>query len=237
MKQPDEPTRIVCALLPCQAKPARKGFGDTEQFERKRTSRSGSGIASQPLLPGQTVMRTLGTRDRGRSSGFGGGKGWLSLDVQALAMQVETCLPLVSPIPVPPQQRSRSHRQGMEQDADLARFACFAPAPLALLPQRTRTAIANAGGIDHPQTAIAFSTPFMRNQDIACGTPKRPIRLKGKVGPGEAASFPRRVAVAGGAYPEAGAEAGGEVGRVGTCSFCGGRAGANSVVRSGSGLS
>src|SRR6266702_2871760 len=96
MKQPDEPTRIVCALLPCQAKPARKGFGDTEQFERKRTSRSGSGIASQPLLPGQTVMRTLGTRDRGRSSGFGGGQGRLSALAQASAVTVYLCLPPVS---------------------------------------------------------------------------------------------------------------------------------------------
>jgi len=105
-------------------------------------------------------------------------------------MQTQTGPPLVSPIPVSPQQRSRSHWQGMEQDTDLARFACFAPAPLALLPQRTRTAIANAGRIDHAQTAIAFSPLLMRDQDVACRTPKGPIRLEGKVGPGEAASFP-----------------------------------------------
>ena len=50
-------------------------------------------------------MSTLGTRDRGRSRGCGGGKGWLNLDVQELAMQVQASQPLVSPIPVP---RSRN---------------------------------------------------------------------------------------------------------------------------------
>src|SRR5258708_38296879 len=49
-------------------------------------------------------------------------------------------------------------------------------------------------------------------------TAQRHIGLEWKIGSGEAASFPRRVAVAGGAYPEVGAVAE-EVGRAGACSL------------------
>ena len=117
---------------------------------------------------------------------------WLHLDFQVLAMQTQAGSPLVSPVPVSPQERSRSHRKRMKQDAHLARFGRCAPTPLTLLPQQTRPAVTNAGGIDDPQTAIAFSTVLMRDQSVACWTPQGSIRLKGKVGSGEATSFPGR---------------------------------------------
>jgi len=107
-------------------------------------------------------------------------------------MQTQTSVPLVPSAPVSPEQRSRSHCQGMEQHAHLARFGRGAPAPLALLAQRTRTATANARPIDHAQASITFSTLLMRDQYVACRTSKGSIRLEGKVGPSEATSFPGR---------------------------------------------
>jgi hypothetical protein len=136
-------------------------------------------------------MRPLGPRDcRRRRSSSGSGENWLHLDLQALAMQTQAGMSLVPSGPVSPEKRSRSHCQRMEQHAHLTRFGCGAPAPLALLPQRTRTTIANAGSRDHPQTAISFSTAFKRDQCVACGTPQGPIGLERKVSPGEATSFP-----------------------------------------------
>ncbi len=59
---------------------------------------------------------------------------------------------------------------------------------------------------------------------------------RGKSAPVKRPAF-QDVAVAGGAYPEAGVVAADEAGGVGSCSFCGERAGANSLVRSASGAS
>src|SRR5260370_7810190 len=78
----------------------------------------------------------------------------------------------------------------MKQDAHLARFGRRPPVPLALVAQETRTAVANAGGIDDPQATIALSTVLMWDQNVASRTPQVPIWLKGKVGSGEAARFP-----------------------------------------------
>lgn len=137
-------------------------------------------------------MRTLGPRDRRRGSRPSSRENRFSQDLQILAMQTDTRQPLVPSIPVSPEEWSRSHCQGMEQHADLARFGCCAAVPLALLTQRARTAVANAGGIDHAQAAIMLSPSFMRDQDVACGTPQSPIRLEEKVCTSEAACFPGR---------------------------------------------
>src|SRR5258708_4525203 len=61
-----------------------------------------------------------------------------------------------------------------------------------------------------------------------------PSGWRGKSEPVKRPAF-QEVAVAGGAYPDAGADAAAEAGGVGACSFGGGRAGANLVVRTGSG--
>src|SRR6266487_4897137 len=113
-------------------------------------------------------MRTLCPRDRRRGSRLSSRESRFSQDLQILAMQTDTRQPLVPSIPVSPEEWSRSHCQGMEQHADLARFGCCAAVPLALLTQRTRTAIANTGRIDHAETAITLSTSFMRDQDTVC---------------------------------------------------------------------
>ena len=48
----------------------------------------------------------------------------------------------------------RPDHEGMQEDADLARFGGGAAIPLALLAQRTRAATTDAGRIDHAQAAI-----------------------------------------------------------------------------------
>lgn len=86
-------------------------------------------------------------------------------------------------------QRSRSHFQGMKQDADLARFGCRISTPLALLAQRTRTATANARPIDHAQAAIGFAAMFVREQLLIRRTTQGSISLEGKILPRKATCF------------------------------------------------
>ncbi len=136
----------------------------------------------RPLLPGD---RRWGRSNRSREGRF-------HLDVQVLAMQTQTGMPLVSPVPVPPEQRSRSHRQGMKQDAHLARFRRCTAVPLALLTQRTRAAGPNTGPIDHTQALISFSATFMRQERVPSRAAQRPIWLEGKVSSCEVVSFPGR---------------------------------------------
>ena len=157
------------------------------------------------------------------------------LDLDALiAQELDTGASVDSTTPVLPEERRIPNDKRMEQDAHLARLARFAPLPLALLAQRAGAATANAGGIHHAQASISFSAVFVRNQLLVSRAPKRPIELASKVLAGKAACFPRRVAVVGGPYPDARAE---EAGRVVACELPDGRAGANSVVRTGIGSS
>ena len=92
--------------------------------------------------------------------------------------------------------------------------------------------MANTGRIDHAQTSVPFLTPLLDAKRLPCLVLKRAIRLERKVGSGEAPCFPRRVALVGGPYPAVGGDEGG---RAAACSFCGGMAAANSVVRTGAG--
>jgi hypothetical protein len=78
-------------------------------------------------------MGTLGPRGRRRGSSSSAGKSWFHQDLQVLAMQAQTRTPLVPSVPVPPEQWSGTHDEGMKQHADLARFRCGAAVPLALL--------------------------------------------------------------------------------------------------------
>src|SRR5215469_4820282 len=111
-----------------QAEKGRQAVWNPEKGERDPLRRFRSSIASQPLIPGQAVMRPLGSRNRRRGGCNRSGESWVRLDLQALAMQMQTGSSLVPSAPVSPQERSRSHCQGMEEDADLARFGRCAPA-------------------------------------------------------------------------------------------------------------
>ncbi len=68
---------------------------------------------------------------------------------------------------------------------------------------------------------------------LPAGQRSVPSGWRGKLCPVKRPVF-QDVAVAGGPYPEAGAD---EVGRVAACAFCSGMAGANSVMRRGVGES
>jgi hypothetical protein len=127
----------------------------------------------------------------------------------------------------PPGVDATAHSRGLRLRGRVAM-------PLTLLAQRTRAAVAHASRIHHAQTAIGLPTPLLRVKRLSCWTAERPIRLERKVGSGQAPRFPRRVALVGGPYPAAGGDEGG---RVAACSLCGERAGANAVVRTGSGWS
>jgi hypothetical protein len=154
-----------------QSEEGRQACRNPEEGEGDPLSRCGSSIASQPFIPCQAVMRTSGPRKRRRRRGFGGEESWFRLDFQMLAMQTQAGVPLMPSVPVA--------ALGVEQiplPADEAgcsrgrRFGCCAAVPLALLA---------ASG--HGQQSR------MLDQDVACGTVQRSIRLEGKVGTREAA--------------------------------------------------
>lgn len=149
-----------------------------------------------------------------------------------MAKQVDAGTSMTPSTPVSPEERFSADHEWMHQPAFLARFLGGVAMPLARLAQQARTATANAGGIHYAEAAISLSTVLLGKQRVSCWAPKRSVWLERQVCARKAACFPRRVAVAGGAYPETGAAVGG---RVEACSFCGGRGGANSVVRTGSG--
>jgi hypothetical protein len=138
------------------------------------------------------------------------------------------------PVPVTPEEGSRADDQRMQQDTHLARLLGGVALPLALLAQRTRATTANAGRIDHTQTPISLSPPLLGVKLLRCWAAQRSIWLEREGLPREATRLPRRVAVVGEPYPDAGAD---EAGRVAACSLCGGMVGANSVVRIGVGSS
>ena len=206
---------------------------DAEQSDRHPSRSLGRCIASQSLCPGEPRMGTLCAGKGCRLDSQARRSGRPDLDLDALiAQELDTGASVDSTTPVLPEERRIPNDKRMEQDAHLARLARFAPLPLALLAQRAGAATANAGSIHHAQASISFSAVFVRNQLLVSRAPKRPIELASKVLAGKAACFPRRVAVVGGPYPDAGAE---EAGRVGACELPDGRAGANSVVRTGIG--
>ena len=69
MTPPGEPLRSVYVLPARQAKPAGKGFGDAEEFERELTSRFAAGVACEPFVPTETEMRPLTPCEYNRCAG------------------------------------------------------------------------------------------------------------------------------------------------------------------------
>lgn len=137
---------------------------------------------------------------------------------------------MLSAAPILPQERSRTNWEGMQQQAHLAWFLGGAALPLTLLTQLTRTAVANAGRIDHAQAPIRRSCGV---SVLPAGQRRVPSGWRGKSEPVKRPVF-QEVAVVGGPYPAAGGNADG---CEATGSRCSEMAGANSVVRSGCGLS
>jgi len=112
---------------------------------------------------------------RGRREGKGSSR--LLVDLDALARdELHARPPMNSSTPVTPEKRFTPDGERMQQDAHLARLLRGASLPLALRTFRAGATIANAGGIDHTEAAIRFSTSFMGDQHVACWTAQRPIR-------------------------------------------------------------
>jgi hypothetical protein len=121
------------ALSGGQAEKGRQAVWNPEQGERDPLCCFSSSIAREPFSPRQTIMRPLGPRDRLRGRSRGPGESWLHLDLQVLAMQTQASVSLVPSVPVSPEKWGRANRQGIKQDAHLARFGGGPPVPLALV--------------------------------------------------------------------------------------------------------
>jgi hypothetical protein len=130
-------------------------------------------------------MGTLGTGKRRGSDGWSGSVRAiprLHLNFDALGTkELHARAPMNPSTPVIPEERLTPDDEGMQEHADLARLCGGVAIPLALLAQRTGTATADAGRIDHAQAPIGLSTPLMGDQRAPCWTPKRPIRLERKI--------------------------------------------------------
>lgn len=137
----------------------------------------------RPLRAGKRCMQNDGS-GRARASG-------LRLHLHALVeKQVDAGTSMTPSTPVTPVEGSGTDGHWMQQDTHLARLFGRSALPLTLPAQRARTAVANAGRIDDPQTPIAFSPSLMRDQDVARRATERAIRLERKVGSGKAPRFP-----------------------------------------------
>ena len=141
--------------------------------------------------------------------------------------QVDAGAPMHAAAPVLPEQRLSPDAERVEKDADLARLFGRAAIPLTLLTERTGAAPVDAGSVPDTQASIGFSALLMRGPCLVCWATKRCIRLESKILASKATGLPCGTHALRGAEPEAGAQ----------CGEGGGRAGANSGVRNGCGLS
>lgn len=127
-----------------------KAFWDTKQPDRHWPRCCNASIASQPLLPGETIMRALcAGQDHFRFAWRSGGRRQQAQLDALVSHELQTGAPVFSPAPIPPEQRGRTNLERMQQHADLARLCSGVAIPLALLAQRTGTTTANAGSIHH----------------------------------------------------------------------------------------
>ena len=158
-------TAIETVLSRRQTERDGKVFWDAEQSDRDPASREGTRIASQPLCPRKPIVGTLGTGKGRRFDDEAGRGGRFNLDLDTLmAHQLDACTSMGATTPVTPSNGLSPDDQWMQQHAHLARLLGGAALPLALLPQGTGTATADAGRIHHAQASIGFSAPLVYNK-------------------------------------------------------------------------
>jgi hypothetical protein len=180
-------------------------------------------------------MCALCTRQGCRRKIWTGRETLLHLHFHALVTkQLHARSSMPSSTPITPEERSRTHGQGMQQHTDLARFGSGVTIPLTLLGA--------CGQGRQLRMLAAYTTRRLPSASrrrswgisaLPAGQRSVPSGWRGKSGP-EKRPISQEVAVLGGPYPGAGA---GEAGCVAACLLCGGMAGANSVVRRGVGSS
>src|SRR5947209_18320506 len=116
-------------------------------------------------------MRTLCARkDHFREALPRSGRRWQAYLDALVSHEFQTSAPVLSAAPIAPEQRGRTNLERMQQPTDLARFGRRRAIPLTLLAQRTGTTTADAGRIDHAQTAIGFLTPHLGMKRRSCWT-------------------------------------------------------------------
>ena len=161
------------------------------QSNRHLTRYWDSGVAREPLLKVETIVRALCTGQGHRRKSRARRETRLHSHFHVLvAKQLHARPSVLSSAPVAPEQRRRPDDEGMQQHTHLARFGGRAAIPLTLLAQRTEAAIADATGIHHTQAPIGFPAPLMGNQRLPGRATEGAIWLEGKVLTREAASFP-----------------------------------------------
>lgn len=135
-------------------------------------------------------MRPLRTRQQGRTRGWLNLAGWGEMDLHLLLSEQPYASPAMGPpTPVPPEEGSRTGDEWMQQHTHPAGFDRSTAMPLTLLPQWTGATLAEASGIDQPQTAISFCAQFRRGESLPSGAAQHAIGLQYKVLPREAALF------------------------------------------------
>ena len=135
-------------------------------------------------------MRPLRTGQQGRTCGWLSLAGWGEMDLHLLVSEQLHASPAMGPpAPVPPEQGSRTDDEWMQQHTHPAGFGGSSAMPLTLLPQWTGATLADASGIDQPQTAISFCALFRRGEGLPSGAVQHAIGLQHKVSPREAALF------------------------------------------------
>ena len=139
----------------------------------------------------ETRVRALRTREDHVRGGWRSGGGRRQAHFKALVPhELDTGTPVDSAAPISPEQRCGADMKWMQQHTHLARLCGRAPIPLALLAQRARAAVANAGRIHQAQTAIPLATPLLEVKRLPCGTTQGPVGLQRKVLTSKAPGFP-----------------------------------------------
>src|SRR5579883_733840 len=170
-----------------------KGCWDAEQPDRDGPCGGTARIASQPLLPAETIPCALCARQDHVGTGWRSGGGRRQAHLQALvAHELQAGTPMGSAAPIALEQRGRPHLQRMQEHAHLPRLCGGGTIPLARLAQWTGTTTANARRIHDTQTPIGLSAALLNRKRLPCWTAERPVGLERKVGSAEAPRFPGR---------------------------------------------
>jgi hypothetical protein len=150
-------------------------------------------MASESACPRETDRRSFGTGKRDIRAR------WCSsvrvilrghLDLNELGTKERDACPSMNPsTPVLPKEWRIPDGERMQKDAHPARLLRVIALPLTRLSQQAGTATANAGGGDHAQAAIGFSTPLMGRKRLPYRTPECPIRLEREICSGKTTCF------------------------------------------------
>ena len=101
-------------------------------------------------MPAEARMRALRAReDHVRCGRLRGGRRRQAHLEALVSHELDADPPMGSSLPVPPEERSRTDNERMQEHTHLARLLGGTTIPLTLLTQRARAATANARGIHH----------------------------------------------------------------------------------------